>query len=344
VGGRTMRRGWSAVAAGMLAVMGLSGCGSDAAGDEDGGSGGASSDAFPVTIEHVFGETTIDSEPQRVVTLGLSDQDAVLALGVAPVAVSEWYGEYEFAAWPWAQDEIGDAEPVVLNGGVRDEANPPVEEIAALDPDLIISLYNGTTEDQYEQLSQIAPVVLPTEEFADFAISWQEGLRITGEALGRSEEAAQLTADLDQSFADAAEANPEFAGLQTVVAERFEPGSSVVRGSTDPRSRFFESLGFEVPADLDARADEFGEIPVSDELLTELDRDLLIWNIGSDPALRTEIEGLALYRSLGVVQEGRVLFIEDPVISGAFTWSTVLSLDYALTELVPQLQETVAAG
>jgi hypothetical protein len=30
--------------------------------------------------------------------------------------------------------------------------------------------------------------------------------------------------------------------------------------------------------------------------------------------------------------------------SGAFTWSTVLSLDYALTELVPQLQETVAAG
>jgi iron-siderophore transport system substrate-binding protein len=207
---------------------------------------------------------------------------------------------------------------------------------------VIISLYNGTTEEQYEQLSDIAPVVLPTEEYADYAISWQEAVRVTGEALGRAEQAGQLVDDLEQRFADVAAENPDFAGLQTVIAERFEPGSSVVRASADPRGRFFEALGFEVPEDLDAQADEYGELLVSDELLDSLDRDLLIWNIGFAPEMRAEIEGLALWPTLEVVQQGRVLFVEDELISGAFTWSTVLSLDYALTELVPQLQSVVA--
>ncbi|MGY1746444.1 ABC transporter substrate-binding protein [Blastococcus sp. SYSU D00695] len=331
------------MAVAVVAALGgvLTGCGSDD-GEDAAATGSPFGGAFPVTIEHLYGETTIEEEPQRVVTIGLSDQDAVLALGVVPVAVSPWYGEYEHGVWPWAQDELGDGEPVVLNDGVRDEENPPLEEIAALDPDVIISLYNGTTEEQYEQLSEIAPVVLPTEEYADYAISWQESVRVTGKALGREERATELVEGLEQRFADVAAANPAFAGLQTVIAERFEPGSSVVRASADPRGRFFESLGFQVPEDLDARADEFGELVVSDELLDDLDRDLLIWNVGFAPEMRAEIEGLALWPTLDVVRDGRVLFVEDELISGAFTWSTVLSLDYALTELVPQLQSVVA--
>lgn len=236
---------------------------------------------------------------------------------------------------------MGTAKPVVLNGGVRNEEAPGIEEIIGLKPDLIVSLYNGTTKEQYEQLSRIAPVVLPTEEFANFGISWQEGLRVTGEALGKQQLAAELTADLDQRFVDAAAANPQFAGVETVVAERFEPGSSVVRAAQDPRARFFSSLGFVVPADLNAEANEYGEVSVSDELFDKLDRGLLIWNIGNDPALRTEIEAVPSYPTLKVVKRGDVLFIEDPVISGAFTWSTVLSLDYALTQLLPQLQQAV---
>ena len=48
-----------------------------------------------------------------------------------------------------------------------------------------------------------------------------------------------------------------------------------------------------------------------------------------------------LYPTLPVVQAGRVLWIEDPVVSGAFSWGTVLSLDYALEQLVPRVAETV---
>ena len=51
-------------------------------------------DAFPVTIEHAFGETTIEAEPTRVATLGWTDQDSALALGVVPVGATKitWGG------------------------------------------------------------------------------------------------------------------------------------------------------------------------------------------------------------------------------------------------------------
>lgn len=298
--------------------------------------------AFPVTVEHAYGTTEIPREPTRVLTLGLSDQDPLLALGVAPIAVYPWFGDYEFATWPWAQDELGDARPTVLAGGVRDEANPPLEEIAAQAPDLILSLYNGTTEEQYRQLSAIAPTVVPDREFLNFTITWQEATRATGEALGREGDAVALVDRLEQAFADAAAANPGFAGQEAVVAERFEPGESIVRTGNDARAQFFADLGFTVPAEIAGiRPDEYGEIAVSDELIGELSRDLLVWNVGFSPEERASVESNPVYPTLPAVQEGRVLWIEDPVVSGAFGWGTVLSLDFALEQLVPQVAQTV---
>ena len=66
-----------------------------------------------MTIEHAFGTTEVPSAPERIVTVGLTEQDSVLALGMTPVGVTEWYGEQPYATWPWAQDELGDAEPEV---------------------------------------------------------------------------------------------------------------------------------------------------------------------------------------------------------------------------------------
>ena len=62
----------------------------------------ASESAFPVTVEHKFGKTTIESEPKRVVTVGYTDQDAALAVGVVPVAVGDFLGGYDWRERPWA--------------------------------------------------------------------------------------------------------------------------------------------------------------------------------------------------------------------------------------------------
>ncbi|MEJ8280801.1 ABC transporter substrate-binding protein [Pseudonocardia spirodelae] len=329
------------VATGLVTALLVAGCagGGD---QQDAPAAQPGQGTFPVRIDHAYGTTEIPAEPTRVVTVGLSDQDPLLALGVRPIAVNPWYGDYPSATWPWAQDELGDARPVVLNGGVRNDEAPPVEEIAALKPDLIISLYSGTTAQQWEQLSRIAPTVVPDAEFTDFRITWQEATRATGEALGREQEARDLVAATEARFAEAARANPGFAGKQVVVAERFEPGESVVRSGNDVRARFFDQLGFRSPTDIGGlKPDEYGEIAVSDELMGSLSRDLLVWNIGNDPSVRPQIEGNPVYPTLPVVQQDKVLWLEDPVVAGAFSWGTVLSLDYALEQLVPQIAQTV---
>jgi ABC-type Fe3+-hydroxamate transport system substrate-binding protein len=69
----------------------------------------AESSAFPMTIENKFGSTTIASEPKRIVTVGLTDQDAVLALGKVPVGTTDWLGGYKGAIGPWATGKLGTA-------------------------------------------------------------------------------------------------------------------------------------------------------------------------------------------------------------------------------------------
>ena len=124
------------VAAALMATA----CATSPAPDAAAPAGGAAGGAFPVSIPHKFGSTEITAEPQRVVAVGLLEQDALLALGVVPVATTEWFGGYPGAIHPWAQDALGSAAPpeVLTNtDGIQ------FERIAALQPDLIIAMYSG---------------------------------------------------------------------------------------------------------------------------------------------------------------------------------------------------------
>ena len=96
------------------------------------------------------------------------------------------------------------------------------------------------------------------------------------------------------------------------------------------RTRFLTSLGFSLPADLAALAGTSDTAKISEERLDLLDRDLLVWNAGFSPELRGVLGGNPLYQQLAVVRDKRVLFLEDANASGALTWSTVLSLPYAI--------------
>ncbi len=66
-------------------------------------------DGFPVTIEHKYGSTEIGAQPQRVVTIGFTDHDVVLARGVGPVGVGTdddgYSKDQPFGIWPWAQPQ-----------------------------------------------------------------------------------------------------------------------------------------------------------------------------------------------------------------------------------------------
>lgn len=285
--------------------------------------------AFPVTIEHKYGETTIDAEPQRVVSVGFAEHDIVLALGVTPVGVRDWYGEQPFATWPWAQDELGDAEPAVI---AATELN--FEQIASLEPDVILGIGSGMSDTDYATLSAIAPTIAQPGEYPDYATPWRAQLEITGRALGRSEEAAQVLADTEQLFADARAAHPEFDGATASVAFTFEelPGAYA---STDVRSQMLAELGFTTPPEFDELAGDAFYFSVSQEELATLDADVLVWVV-SDEAGYEAIRSMPLRPSLTAYAEGREI-VADPLLSGAFSHASPLSLEYVIEELVPEL-------
>src|SRR6202051_910788 len=88
-----------------------------------------------VAVKHIFGETKIPAPPKRVVSAGFTEQDDLLAVGVVPIAVTNWWGDQPFAVWPWAQPELGPAQPAVLSldNGID------FDKIAALRPYLMIA-------------------------------------------------------------------------------------------------------------------------------------------------------------------------------------------------------------
>ncbi len=168
-------------------LLTVTACGSSDA-PSDAASAGSSAateeGAFPVTIDHKYGSTTIEAAPKRVVVVGLKEQDDLLALDVVPVATTEWLDDTAGAIYPWATSALGDnAKPEVLDqaDGIQ------VEKIAALTPDLIIGLYSGMTKQEYTALSKIATTVAQPGDVPDDGISWQDETFTVGEAVGKSE-------------------------------------------------------------------------------------------------------------------------------------------------------------
>jgi ABC-type Fe3+-hydroxamate transport system substrate-binding protein len=161
-----------------------------------------------------------------VAVVGLREQDALLALGVVPVATTEWYGEHPGAIFPWAKEELGDAEPPTVLS-YRDGIE--VEKVAATRPDVIIGVYSGMTKKEYETLSRLAPVIAQPKGEPDYGSAWQEETLIAGEAVGKPDEAQKLVDETERLIADAAAANPGFAGQRAAVVSDYQGCSSTAR-------------------------------------------------------------------------------------------------------------------
>jgi iron-siderophore transport system substrate-binding protein len=286
--------------------------------------------AFPATIEHKYGSTTLDAAPARVVCVGLTEQDALLALGIVPVAVTKWFGDAPGYIFPWAEHLLGDAElPEVL----EDTNGVEVEKIAALRPDLIIGQYAGLTKKDYELLSAIAPTVAQPGEYADYGAPWDEMAMNVATAVGQPEKMRALVDDVKRQVADQAAAHPEFAGMSAAVVTGYE--GLFVYGPEDPRSRMLVDLGFSFPSEVfGSDMDEFGE-SLSTERVSDLEQvGVTVWlDYESDPAARK------VFEQTTTEQEGRWFDIaeEDGNYYVAHSFVTPLSIPYVLERYVPQL-------
>lgn len=254
--------------------------------------------ATPI-IDHKYGSTEVPADPERVVTVGLTDQDYVLALGITPVGVREWFGGYPGALWPWARQSAGDDPlPAVLP---VDQLN--FEQIAALAPDLVLGVNSGLTEDEYATLAAIAPTVAQPRGYADYGAPWQEITRVIGRALGRAAQAEGLIPAVEAQFAQARAEHPAFEGATALLAAVTTDGSVYVYAE-GPAPGFLTALGFALPpaaAGLFA-GDDRPPVRLSPERLDVLEADVLVLglygpegsNLANDP----------VYQRLGIAREG----------------------------------------
>jgi iron complex transport system substrate-binding protein len=230
---------------------------------------------FPVTIIHAHGETVVPAEPQRIVTWGWSNEDVVIALGKVPVGMPfQSYGGGDNGIHEWAEDALeaaGAETPTILDAA----AEPPIEQIAALNPDLIIAAYSGITQEQYALLSGIAPTIAYTG--APWSTSWQDLTLIIGKALGKESEAQALVADtttwVEAEFAK----YPQLMDVTFASANDYD-GSMAVYAPLDARMKFLTDFGMVMNPSVGALAPEGDAFyyPLSYELFDQLEADIFI--------------------------------------------------------------------
>ncbi|HRD99736.1 MAG TPA: ABC transporter substrate-binding protein, partial [Ilumatobacteraceae bacterium] len=199
--------------------------------------------AYPVEIETQFGTTVIESRPERIVSIGFTDGDFILALGVTPVAIREWYGDQPGGLWPWA------AETAAAKAGSIEKLSSDaisVEKIAALKPDLIVGIVSGMTKAEYDDLSQIAPTIAQTDQYVEWGTPWNEIQLTIGKALGLHDEAEAIVASTRALIDEAAQAHPEWTGKTAQFGVVGPDGTWYSYGEQDNRGRLLTELGFVV--------------------------------------------------------------------------------------------------
>ncbi|MFT4167276.1 MAG: ABC transporter substrate-binding protein [Microlunatus sp.] len=299
--------------------------------------------AFPVTVSHRYGETTIKAAPQRIVVVGFTEQDTLLALGITPIATTTatWAGsDEEYNVYPWAKDKLGDAKPAVLDSteGLQ------LDQIKALKPDLILGTTAGLDQDAYTELSKIAPTIANTgASGSDSYEPWDTQTEIIGEAVGKAPEAKKLIADLNQRFADAKVAHPQFQGVTAAFVQAPYTDGSVIAWPAGLSSDFLTDLGFVIPESLDKFVSEEAlqaEIPAEDTKVLD-DAKILVWG-NEDSQDEADIRADKVLSKLEAMKEGRVIFTGS-MVTTAIYFSTILSVPYVLDAVVPELERVVPA-
>ncbi len=321
------RRIAAALSAAALGVTLLAGCGSEASDEASDAGPAAGGGTFPVTVEHAFGSTEITKAPRRVVTVGYTDDQAVLALGVKPVGMVDQYPNPAGKSpdintqWPWVKDKWGETRPeVIMENG---DAGPNYEKIASLRPGLIIAVYSEIDKAGYDKLSSIARTVARTKgEKEPFSAPWQDNAVHIAKALGKEDEGTRLVRGIEGRLSAAKKAHPEFTDQKAVVLSWYKDSVAPFT-STDVRGRLVTGTGFRYQNEIDKIAGGSFSTQLSPERidLVNVDRFFVI----NDKA---DTEALKKF-NLPTVKQNKVSYLldsEGPAVGAAMSQGTLLSL------------------
>lgn len=194
-----------------------------------------------VTVKDEHGELTLEKTPQRVVALEFSFVDALANVGVSPVGVADDNKADRIIApvreliQPWTS--------------VGTRAQPNMETIASLKPDLIIADKDRHAA-AYDELSKIAPVLLLNSRYGSFDDILAQA-QVIGDTVGKHDAMKAKVDALAKEFDDIKAHIP--AGQTAVVGASRENtfdlfSKDYFAGGVVAR------LGFKLPEPLDGKA------------------------------------------------------------------------------------------
>lgn len=281
-----------------------------------------------VTVKHIFGETKVPAAPKRVVSAGLTEQDDLLAVGVVPIAVTNWWGDQPFGVWPWAMPKLGGAQPEVLDltNGIQ------IDRIAALKPDLIVATNAGVDEDTYQKLTEIAPTI-PQSGHDAFFEPWKAQAAAIGQAAFKFDEMAALVKRVDDKFTEIAKNDPQFSGKKALLLEGAIVDDTVHVLTPGWRSDFLTQMGLSIP-------DTGGSAITRDKMASALDgADVLIWATESDDQPAALLADPTVAKLNATIENRNVFTGKD--LAGAIAFASPLSYPVVADQLTPALAKAL---
>jgi iron complex transport system substrate-binding protein len=329
------------IAASAALLVTLVGCAqsSDSTGSGTASSTSAEADAFPVTIEHAYGATTITAKPKRVATVAWANHEVPLALGVVPVGMSKatWGDDDGDGVLPWVEDRLTALKaktPVLFDetDGIDFEA------VANTRPDVILAAYSGLSKSDYETLSKIAPTIAFPK--TAWGTTLDQMITMDSEAIGLGAEGQRLETRLHGEVAAGVAKRRQLKGT-TAMFGYFDPSdlSKVGFYSTlDQRARFLDELGMPAPAAVksaSAKSSQF-YLTVSAEDADRFD-DVGVIVLYGDAAFLEKLQADPLIGKIPAIERGSVVLLPDSTPLAADANPSPLSIGWGLDKYLDAL-------
>ena len=289
-----------------------------------------------MTIEHAYGSTTIEEQPERIATVAWANHEVPLALGVVPVGMSKatWGDDDGDGVLPWVEEkleELGADTPVLFDetDGIDFEA------VADTEPDVILASYSGITQEDYDTLSKIAPVVAYPD--VAWGTSLDDMIRLNSTAIGLKAEGEQLITDIRTQTEDALAANPGLEGKK-VLFSYIDPSDFSQIGfytSHDTRPGFLMDLGLPQPTVVDeesAKTDEFFVTLSAEEAERFSDVDVFVTYGDADGSIIAQLQADPLLSKIPAIANGQIAVLENSTPLAASANPSPLSVGWGVDE------------
>lgn len=258
----------------------------------------AFAESTAVTVTDMAGrEITLDAPATKVVALTASDCEILAALGAEDTLV----GRGEYCDYPESVLEV----PAVQSG-----ADTNLEQIIALEPQVVVMAKMAQTEEQVAALEEAGIRVVVSD--AQDIEGVYTAIRLIGALVGRNDEAEAMVADMQSTFADIA-AKSENTG-KTVY---FEVSPLQWGLWTAGKGTFMDELATMCGL-TNAFADVEGWAEISEEQVLERDPDYIVtisMYYGEGPTPVEEIKSRAGWDVLKAVQNDAIFNADSNEVS-----------------------------